>query len=158
MGFQMGSHFGSSICAKTGMGSLLAVPAECLATLAGSFAATCCFKAMGLGSAGSKSMAKVLYFVLQLWVLLLTYLARDIDGSAVYKYIPELNACGSEAPDAVATCYGDQLAYRINFAAVLVFLCSIPPSVSSQYFVAKFTGVVALPLAFKLVPNAFFSW
>jgi hypothetical protein len=103
-------------------------------------------------------MAKILYFLLQLWVLLVTYLARDINGRAVYKYIPGLNACESEALDEVATCYGDQLAYRINLAAVLVFLCSIPASVSGHFFVAKFTGVLALPLAFTLVPNTFFSW
>jgi hypothetical protein len=140
------------------MGSLLAVPANCLATLAGSFAATCCFKAMGLGNAGSKSMAKILYFVLQLWVLLLTYLARDLNGRAVYQHIPGLNACESEAPGGkVEGCYGDQLAYRVNLAAVLVFLCSMPASVSSSYFVGKFTAVVALPLFFTLVPNTFFS-
>jgi hypothetical protein len=142
------------------MGSIAAVPLQCCATLAGSFAATCCFKAMGLGSTENRSLAKLLYFALQLWLVAVMLLLRDVAEPSWLSWVPNLNAC-QQAGDP-ASCYGEQLAYRANFSAALLYLVLFTvswfsTSVTSQYFVAKFTLVAVLPLALAFCPNDFFE-
>lgn len=155
------------------MGGVIAAPiralGSCLGTCAGTFAAVECFQMASAGQLDSFQGARSALVGLQSFAAFLAIVAAATPS----RWLPwfcsklqvlgqgELGICGCAGN---AACWADQLVYRVEAAAVMIFLILMLMAAGgcvkgAALFdtVGKFMAVVIIPLALLFVPNAVLS-
>eukprot|EP00418_Pyrodinium_bahamense_P086197 CAMPEP_0179052098 /NCGR_PEP_ID=MMETSP0796-20121207/21583_1 /TAXON_ID=73915 /ORGANISM="Pyrodinium bahamense, Strain pbaha01" /LENGTH=435 /DNA_ID=CAMNT_0020748655 /DNA_START=43 /DNA_END=1350 /DNA_ORIENTATION=+ len=158
------------------MGGFLSAPvsaaATCLGGCTGSCLAVMCGTLAGSGSVGSERAARCLLVWLQSFAALVALFAAATPS----RWLPwtcskldtfgagDLGICGCGGGPARERCWSDQLAYRAEAAAFVLFLALLVMTVSGcaqgasrTHAVAKFMAIPLLGIALLFVPNSALS-
>lgn len=152
------------------MGAALLAPfsgmGSCAASLCGSCLAAGCCKLATAGSTDTTKGARCVLFWLQVTAAALSLLLAWNPKSwldRICDNIPEIGICECHK-ETDHSCYGDQLIYRTQVAAMVVYLFLLILSVSgcSKHAAkdcpaGKFLGLLLLIIVFAFVPNYIFS-